>query len=58
MAKSTKTKREEAEARQEKYDSLTHQQKVKRAKARRGESKKELERLAVLGKILKEAMGG
>ena len=38
-------KREDAESRQKKYDSLTIEQKIVLAKSRRGESKREVERL-------------
>ena len=44
--KPLKLKREEAQARQAKYDSLKHSEKVALARSRRGNSKKELERLA------------
>ena len=40
-----KMKREEAEARQAEYDKLSIDQKIKRAKSRPGESKKEIARL-------------
>lgn len=41
-------KRSEAEVRQEEYNSLTVKERIKRAKSRRGESKKELARLEKL----------
>jgi len=38
-------KRDEAQLRQEEYDKLSRKEKIKRVKARRGESKRELQRL-------------
>lgn len=45
MAKPLKLKREEAGVRQAIYDKLSTKQKIALAMARRGESKKEIERL-------------
>lgn len=38
-------RRDEADARQDKYDSLTVEQKISRAKKRRGKSEREINRL-------------
>lgn len=43
--KPRKQRNEEAAVRQEEYDALSTEQKIARAKSRRGESKKELRRL-------------
>lgn len=45
MPKTLEVKRTEAQARQEAYDSLSVDQRIKRAKSRRGNSRKELARL-------------
>ena len=44
--KSKRQKREEAEIRHAEYQALSTEQKIARAKAARGKSKKQLERLA------------
>ena len=43
--KTRKQRKEEAAVRQSEYDSLTTDQKIERARSRRGNSKREIERL-------------